>query len=182
MEVDEGRIYPLLCVPEIKLSDLPEPLSRLQALSLGKAEHIKQLFQALVDQFGFGNMKGFKGSTIKSKLPPYPTLAVAETDLRSGTLYDGPYEGYGEDELREVLDDEYVHKEWRSKYPFTKYGENLFTGQLIHYRELDRRLQLPPGTAKRLLPEVVERYDGVAIADQTFENSVRFWHVPAEGE
>src|SRR4051812_34809943 len=50
MEVDKGRIYPL-CVPEIDLGDLPEPLSRLQALSLGKAEHIKQFFQALVDQY-----------------------------------------------------------------------------------------------------------------------------------
>ena len=57
MERDERRIYPL-CVPEIDLGDLPEPLSRLQALSLGKADHVKEFFAALTEQFGFGNMKG----------------------------------------------------------------------------------------------------------------------------
>lgn len=36
-----GRIYPL-CTPEIDLSELPEPLNRLQALSLGKAEHVSR--------------------------------------------------------------------------------------------------------------------------------------------
>jgi hypothetical protein len=35
MEIDQGRIYPL-CAPEIDLGELPEPLSRLQALSLAK--------------------------------------------------------------------------------------------------------------------------------------------------
>jgi hypothetical protein len=85
MEGDQRRIYPL-CVPEIDVGDLPEPLSRLQALSLGKANDIKEFFGALTDQFGFGNMKGFRGSTIKSKLPGYPTLKVAESDIRRGAL------------------------------------------------------------------------------------------------
>jgi hypothetical protein len=109
METDEGRIYPL-CVPEIDLGDLPPPLNRLQALSLGKAADVRELFSTLTKQFGFGTMKGFKGSTIKSKLPSYPSLKVAESDITSGTLYTGPYEGYSDDELKEVLDENYVGK------------------------------------------------------------------------
>jgi hypothetical protein len=173
MEIDEDRIYPL-CVPEINLGELPEPLSRLQALSLGKADHVKQFFDALVEQYGFGNMKGFKGSTIKSKLPRYPTLTVAESDLQSGAIYNGPYEGYSDDELMEVLDQDFVMREQRNNYSSTRYGENLFKSELIHYREVDERLQRPPGTAKRLLDEVVERYDAYPAEGQKFQNSVRF--------
>jgi hypothetical protein len=42
-----GRIYPL-CAPEIDFSELPEPLNRLQALSLGKAEHVRSCFRRFV--------------------------------------------------------------------------------------------------------------------------------------
>jgi hypothetical protein len=45
---------------------------------------------------------------------------------------------------------------------------------LLHYREVDEQLHLPPGTAKRLLEEVVERYDAYPVAGQKFQNSVRF--------
>jgi hypothetical protein len=175
MEVDEGRIYPL-CVPEINLGDLPEPLRRLQALSLGKADHIKEFFQALTNQFGFGDMKGFKGSTIKNKLPRYPTLKVADSDIRSGTLYSGPYEGYSSDELAEVIDESFVGKEWDKivKYSalYRDDRSSLFRGQLVHYREVDETFRLPPGTAKHLLNKVVMRYPAV-VAHQ-WENAVRF--------
>ena len=50
-----GKIYPLY-VPEIDPQDVPEPLSRLQGLSLGKAEHIQIFFQELWDLFGIENM------------------------------------------------------------------------------------------------------------------------------
>jgi hypothetical protein len=50
LQTGSGRIYPL-CAPEIDLSDLPEPLNRLQALSLGKADHVKLFFQELCDRF-----------------------------------------------------------------------------------------------------------------------------------
>lgn len=183
MEADAGRIYPL-CVPEIDLGELPEPLSRLQALSLGKADHIKQFFQALVDQFGFGNMTGFRGSTIKSKLPRYPTLTVAESDLQSGTLYTGPYEGYNEVELAEVIDEYFVLPAYREyhRHSWEKdYGANLFSEQLLHFRRVDERLHLPPGTAKRLLEPVMARYAGYPT--QRSENMVRFQFAePAESK
>jgi hypothetical protein len=182
MEVDAGRIYPL-CVPEVDLGSLPEPLSRLQALSLGKAEHIKQFFQALTDQFGFGDMTRFKGSTIKARLPKYPTLPVAESDLRSGTLYSGPYEGYSDEELAEVIDEQFVGPEWHlvTKYTalYSDDRSNVFRGKLVHYREVDDNLAVPPGTAKRLLNAVVtERYP--ADVKMQMEHAVRYMLDPDE--
>lgn len=171
----EGRIYPL-CAPEIEFSELPEPLSRLQALSLGKAEHIKLFFQTLCDQFGFGNMKGFKGSAIKSRLPKYKELKLDSKDLDTGTIYTGPYEGYSSDELKEVLDEEYLYKEYHN---YTEYSilymdrdKSIFMGKLIHYRALDEKLKLPPRTSKKYLKEVARRYDLEPY--QEWENSIRF--------
>jgi hypothetical protein len=125
MVADQGRIYPL-CVAEINLGELPEPLGRLQALSLGKAEHIKLFFSTLVEQFGFGSMKGFKATTIKSRLPKYGDLKVAEVDVASGTLYSGPYAGYSDEELQEVLVDNFVEPEW------DKYARFRIKGLLPH--------------------------------------------------
>jgi hypothetical protein len=172
-----GRIYPL-CAPEVDFSDLPEPLNRLHALSLGKAEHVKLFFQTLCDQFGFGNMKGFKGSAITKRLPKYSDLKIDRNDLKTGTIYSGPYEGYSDDELKEVLDEDYVYKEW---HKFTRAPElslrgrsNIFAGRLIHYHELDERLELPLGTSKRLLKEVAARHK--LTPDQEWENCIRFVH------
>ena len=169
-----GRIYPL-CAPEIDFSDLPEPLNRLQALSLGKAEHVRLFFQTLCDQFGFGNMKGFKGSAIASRLPKYTDLKVVQSDLRTGTLYSGPYEQYSDAELKELLDDAYFYKaySWERDHPYRKdRGNSIFEGRLIHYHEVDETLRLPPGTSKRLLKEVALRYK--LVPDKEWENSIRF--------
>lgn len=179
----KGKLYPI-CVPEIKLSELPEPLSRLQAVSLGKAQEIKVFFQTLCDQFGFGNMKGFKGSKIKSKLPKYKELKVASKDLSSGTIYDGPYEGYSEDELKEILDENFLFKEYKdwNNYPsfHNERDKSIFLGKLIHYRDLDQRLELPPGTSKEHLKKVAERYD--LIPEQEWENSIRLRFNPMDQE
>ncbi|RZB28910.1 MAG: hypothetical protein AEth_01514 [Candidatus Argoarchaeum ethanivorans] len=175
MTEGKGRIYPL-CAPEIEFSELPEPLSRLQALSLGKAEHIKLFFQTLCDQFGFGNMKGFKGSAIKSRLPKYTELKLDSKDLDTGTIYTGPYGVYSSDELKEVLDEEYLYNEHHN---YTKYStlykdrdSSVFMGKLVHYQKLDERLELPQGTAKKYLKEVAKRYDLEPY--QEWENSIRF--------
>jgi hypothetical protein len=170
MEADAGRIYPL-CVAEVDVGTLPEPLSRLQALSLGKADHIRQFFQALTDQFGFGNMKGFKGSVLKAKIPGYPSLKVAETDIRSGTLYNGPYEGYSDDELREVVDEEFFGPAWKTFRYMKGYGETIFNQKLIHYRDVDDELLLPPGTAKRLLISQAATWQAIPVV--SYENSLR---------
>ena len=147
MEAGEGVILPL-CVPEIDKASLPEPLGRLQAMSLGKAAETKAVFQALVDQFGFGAIKGFRHSSIKAKLPRYDELPVANADLKSGSIYDGPYEGYSRAELLEVVDDELVRPRWEyfEATSFASNADSMFGGQLLHFHKLDESLHLPLGT------------------------------------
>lgn len=61
-------------------------------MSLGKAAETKAVFQTLIDQFDFGQTKGFRHAAIKAKLPKYEGLTIADADLKSGTIYAGPYE------------------------------------------------------------------------------------------
>ncbi|HEX8741920.1 MAG TPA: toll/interleukin-1 receptor domain-containing protein [Thermoleophilaceae bacterium] len=168
-----GRILPV-CVPEIDKGSLPEPLRRLQAMSLGTAAETRLVFQTLVDLFGFGNLKGFRHSAIKAKLPKYSDLRVSESDLRSGAVYDGPYEGYSDEELREVIDDEFCAPAWKGAVG-ASYGprNNNFRRQLVHFREVDGELSLPPGTAKRLLPDVATERYYVDVVQQT-NHTIRF--------
>ena len=62
------KIYPL-CAPEVNPGQLPSPLDRLQALSMGKAADLKLLFQGLIEQFGFCRIghDGTDGSTPQSR-------------------------------------------------------------------------------------------------------------------
>ena len=76
----ECRIYPL-CTAEIELANLPPPLDRLQALSMGKAADLKLLFEALITQFGFGKIASFRASNITARIPRYKDVKVVETDL-----------------------------------------------------------------------------------------------------
>lgn len=171
MEDGQGRILPV-CVPEVDKATLPEPLRRLQAMSLDRAAETRLVFQTLVDLFGFGSLRGFRHSTIKAKLPRYRDLPVAESDLRSGAVYNGPYEGYSDEELCEVLVDEFLDPAWHETR--RQWSDNYdFRGALLHYRELDDRLRLPPGTARRLLADTATERYFVTVAQQT-QNTVRF--------
>jgi hypothetical protein len=173
MEEGEGRILPI-CVPEIDKGALPEPLGRLQALSLGNAAETKELFQSLCDQFGFGKVKGFRYSSVKAKLPRYETLSVSDKDLRSGTIYTGPYEGYSPQELDLVVDDRVVAPEWdRAEDALLIGGANLFNEKLLHFREVDERFQLPRGTAKERLRLVVTKNYPTEVVLET-DNTIRF--------
>jgi len=175
------RIYPL-CAQEINLSELPEPLSRLQALSLGKATDLKLLFEALIKQFGFGNIASFRASNISKRIPKYKNVKVKDIDLGDRTFYSGKYTGYTDEELEELIDTElfYSHKstsielEWP---PIVSGREDeIRLGKLLHFRKVDKDLELPPGTAKRLLVSVAERYNLVPY--QQTDNIIRF-HVKA---
>ncbi len=171
MTEGEGTIIPL-CVPEIDKSKLPEPLSRLQAMSLGSAAETKEVFRALIDQFGFGKISAFRHSTIKAKLPKYEDLRIAEADLESGTLYTGPYEGYSQHELALVIDDRIVEPDWGDLDRFSTRA-NIFRGQLLHFRHLDQEYELPPGTAKRVIEQVVTQLYPAKVTERT-ENTIRF--------
>ena len=177
MVANQRRIYPL-CVPEVDKAQLPEPLGRLQALSLGKAAETREFFQALIDQFGFGTLKGFRHASIKAKLPKYDSLKVAEADIESGQLYTGPYGGYSTQELREIIRDDYLQPALRADeddkpHTFFRFGSgpSIVQGALIHYRRVDAALHLPPGTAEAELISVAAELGLEPV--QEFENMVR---------
>ena len=175
------KIYPL-CAPEIELSELPEPLSRLQALSLGKATDLKLLFETLIKQFGFGNISSFRASNISKRIPKYKNVKVKDVDLRDRTFYSGKYTGYSDEELVEIIDTElfYSHDNTPTELKTMTWNtpgreDEIRLGKLLHFRQVDKNLELPPGTAKRLLVSVAERYN-LAPYYQT-ENVVRFQEV-----
>ncbi len=171
----KSKIYPI-CVPKVELSKLPEPLNRLNAISLGDIEQINAFLQTLCEQIGPGNLKNYNASIIQSNLPNYTDLRVDEVDVLSGALYTGPYQVYKDEELKEVIDEEYLQMEYirYSEIPTLDIHADkiLFTGKLIHFRELDEKLKLPPGTSKKLLKEVAERYRLKIVGE--WENSIRF--------
>jgi len=174
----EVSIYPL-CAPEVDLSSLPAPLDRLQALSMGRAQDLKMLFQALIQQFGFGKISTFRSSNITRRIPKYKDVEITKVDLGERVLYSGRYTGYTVEELCEVIDDGFFRpdKELYDIAGFMDSGPEkwLHNGRLVHYAAVDRQLDLPPGTAKRLLALVATRY-GLEPVLQT-DNLARFGQV-----
>lgn len=169
----ECRIYPL-CVKEVDLSALPAPLDRLQALSLGRASDIKLMFDELIKQFGFGNIKTFKAENIINRVPKYNKITVDSVDIEERVFYSGKYRGYSDNELRDVLDEYFVKvhdSDFRSRFG-TEEHRNLFLGHLLHYRQIDAEFGLPPGTAKKHLISVAVGY-GAKVEKET-SNTVRF--------
>jgi hypothetical protein len=173
--VGDCRIYPL-CAPEISLSELPPPLDRLQARSMGKAIDLKLLFEDLLAQFGFGSLSVFRASNITKRIPKYKDVKIKEADLETRPLYSGKYTGYDDSELAEILDTHLFmpDQEKLEKYTMLYHGREdlIHNGKLLHFRTVDRGLELPPGTTKRLIKEVALRY-GLAPR-QEGENIIRF--------
>lgn len=156
------HIYPV-CAPEIDLSSLPSPLDRLQTLSMGKAVDLKLLFEALITQFGFGAISTFRASNITKRIPKYKDVKVVEVDMNEKTFYSGRYTGYSDEELMEVIDtnlfapDDHDYHEYITLH--RKREDLIHNGKLLHFRQIDQSLDLPPGSARRLLNAVAERYN-----------------------
>jgi hypothetical protein len=171
----ERRIYPL-CAPKIDLGSLPEPLSRLQALSLGKTEDIKSFFKSLRDVFEFGEIKDLKIARIKSNLQKaWSQLKIDEKDLDVGTIYTGPYQGYSDDELQEIIDQDFFVPKLKQDELLGNFSKDEITiprGKLLHFNRIDEEFQLPPGTAKKFLIEVAARFN--LRPAKIWENSVEF--------
>lgn len=167
------RIYPL-CAPEIDLSSLPPPLDRLQALSMGQAADLKLLFEALIAQFGFGKITSFRSTNITSRIPKYKDVKVKEVDLNDKVFYSGKYTGYNDDELMEVIDTHFFQPDEENRHSslYTDREDLVHNGKLVHFRQVDQRLDLPPGTAKRLLNSVAQRYELVPVLEN--RNIVRY--------
>lgn len=173
--VGECRIYPL-CAPEVDIATLPAPLDRLQALSMGKAIDLKLLFEALIQQFGFGMISSFKASNIMKRIPKYKDVKIADTDLNEKAFYSGRYAGYGDEELMEVIDTQLFQPDEEKYMKYASLHDDredlIHNGKLIHFRQVDQRLDLPPGTAKRLLNQVAARYKLKPILKK--DNIVRY--------
>jgi len=173
------KIYPL-CAPEIELSNLPSPLDRLQALSMGKAQDLKMLFEALISQFGFGKIGSFRASNITNRIPKYKDVEIKQVDLNERALYSGKYSGYTAQELMEVIDDQHIRpvSHYFNDHYYRQDEKHLHTGKLVHFRQVDKALDLPAGTAKKLLNTVAARY-GLEPTMET-DNLVRYKPSAAE--
>lgn len=167
------RIYPL-CAPEIELGNLPSPLDRLQALSMGRAQDLKMLFEALIAQFGFGKIGSFKASNITNRIPKYKDVEIKQVDLNERALYSGRFSGYTAEELSEVIDDQFFRPEsYKFRNPaYDDEEKYLHTGALVHFRRVDKELDLPTGTAKKLLNTVAKRYELMPTMET--DNLVRY--------
>lgn len=168
-------IYPI-CAPEIDFGDLPSPLDRLQALSMGKTIDLKLLFEGLIAQFGFGKISSFRASNIIKRIPKYSSIKVAEVDLNERQLYSGKYNGYSDEELTEVIKTVFFTKELHDllEYPTLHVNResSIYRGKLIHFRDLDKRFDLPSGTCRRLLIEVAKAF-GLEV-ELSKDNIIRF--------
>jgi hypothetical protein len=107
-------------------------------------------------------------------VPKYVNVKVAAQDLNDRVFYSGRYTGYTDDELREVIDTQLLlpDDDKFGKTVFTGREDLIHNGKLIHFRQVDRRLDLPLGSAKRLLNSVAARY-GLHPALET-DNVVRY--------
>ena len=103
-------------------------------------------------------------------------MKVNEVDLNDYALYSGKYTGYGDDELMEVIDTEFFASDEDNFSKFSSIYTNrealIHNGKLLHFRKIDRKLELPPGTAKRLLKNVATRYELLPLYEN--ENIIRF--------
>lgn len=170
---EKCKIYPL-CAPEIEVGNLPSPLDRLQALSMGKAQELKMLFEALIQQFGFGKINSFNASNISKRIPKYRDVEIKQVDLNERAMYSGKFTGYTDEELMEIIDDQYFRPE-ASEFTDSECDESeeyIHTRKLIHFRKIDSELELPPGTSKKLMNTVAERY-GLETYLET-DNLVRY--------
>ena len=169
------QIYPL-CTAEIDLANLPSPLDRLQALSMGRATDLKILFQSLIQQFGFGAISSFKASNITKRIPKYKDIKVQPADLAERAFYSGKYSGYSDEELMEVIDTNLVRPDHDKRVSYVSLYRGredlLHNGKLTHFRQVDAKLDLPPGTARRLLVPAAGRYG--LVPEYLTDNVVRF--------
>jgi len=61
-----------ICAPPVNHGNLPEPLCRLQAISLADEKQTKAFFFELTQQFELGNLDILEFSKIQDSLPTYP--------------------------------------------------------------------------------------------------------------
>jgi hypothetical protein len=171
MRSGAGRMYPV-CVREVHIGELPEPLCRLQAVSLGQPDGVARLLGDLCRLMDFGDPERVDAYAVVEAIPSCASLPRDERDHQGATVYAGPYERYSDPELVEVIQEEYLGPEYRRRRAHQTTYRGIFSGALMHYDRLDYRLKLPPGASKRLLKGAASRYSLEPTIEG--ENTVRF--------
>ncbi len=82
--------------------------------------------------------------------------------MNERSFYSGKYSGYTDEELMEVIDTGLFGPD-EAKYAIysTIHSDRedlIHNGKLLHFREIDKNLDLLPGTAQRVLNKVAKRY------------------------
>jgi len=121
----------------------------------------------------------FRAGNITKRIPKYRDVKVLDVDLNAKAFYSGRYAGYEDAELMEVIDTEFFQPD---ETLFTRYAivhrdreDIVHNGKLVHFQQVDQQLDLPPGTAKRLLNKVALRYGLKPTFEK--ENLVRYRRV-----
>jgi len=70
-----------ICVPPINPGDLPEPLCRLQAISLADEKQVEAFFNQIINQFGLGNLGTLEFVKIRDELATYPTSMGPKNEI-----------------------------------------------------------------------------------------------------
>jgi len=79
-----------ICAPPIDHGNLPEPLCRLQAISLAEEDRTIAFFEKLTKQFKLGNLDNLEFTKICDSLPTYPsqTTQTENIDLKVANFDD----------------------------------------------------------------------------------------------
>jgi ribosomal protein L37AE/L43A len=87
----ECEIYVLFANP-IKARDLPNPLNRLQAITISNEEEMKAFFEKVVRQFGRGDKNALRLEEIISTIPMYPVKVRANKEEKeNGLTWEKPF-------------------------------------------------------------------------------------------
>lgn len=174
---ERGRIYYPLFIPNV---ELPNPVHdlQIQAASLFSKRDLTSFFRNLAKRFG-GQSSSVKYDEIIEIAKQIPKLArITQTKLSNSFEEDStysPYANYSETDLKEVVYD-IAKNEWNG-------GDNssaLFRDGLIQFKFFDKEHNLPEGTSKTFLIDVMSRFN--KIPDYESENIVRFIEEPYEPE
>ena len=96
-----------ICAPPINHGNLPEPLCRLQAVSLADEKQTKAFFFELTQQFDLGNQDNLEFSKIQDSLPTYPPQITQTGNIVTKAVdfhnYDSADEAEVSDEAKAML-------------------------------------------------------------------------------
>lgn len=151
---ERGRICYLLYLPDI---ELPNPVSdlQIQMTSLLSKRDLNEFFLNLEKRFDGKSISVNYDEIIAasqkiSKIPLQNTMIHKE---KGSKLYHS-HENYGENDLREVVND-IVKRAQRTEIQ----SNPLFTDGLIRFNQFDIDHNLPNGTAKKFLTQAMEKLE-----------------------